>query len=111
VCSNTPWLSPPPCCRVPGALFTDLVVGLGTVDGRARVSHFGFNVNDPAVAMANTNWRLYSQGVVLPLDESIHLGYSLGELDPGAATEMLYAFSLSQVRIVEHARRACVHVP
>lgn len=68
-------------------------VGLGTIDSRAVVSHFGFQVFNPAQAYTDNTWRGYGGNDMLPdvehvsrmrdADEAIHLVYKFPLMQPG----------------------------
>ncbi len=70
---------------------------MAAVDSRARVTHFGFNNVDPLAAMVDTKWKLYSMGATIPVDEALNLGFSLTDMEAGAAVDFTFALSLSQV--------------
>ena len=49
-----------------GALYSDLVIGLGVVDSRARVTHFGSDNRDPTAAYNDVAWKSFNRCHVAP---------------------------------------------
>jgi hypothetical protein len=86
----------PVCVLIAGTLFADLVIGLGVVDSRAVVSHFGSDNRDPTAAFTDATWRNFNSGLKLALDQAINVAFNLGDLEVGAAAEMRYVYSLRQ---------------
>jgi hypothetical protein len=84
-------------CRVtPGALYPDLVLGLGEVDPRGYVTHFGSDNRNPTAASTNTDWKNFNSGLKQTLDVASNVVFTLGDMDSGAVANMRYVYSLRQ---------------
>ena len=44
-----------------GALYSDLVLGLGLVDARGKVTHFGSDNRDPTAAFNDVAWKSFNR--------------------------------------------------
>ena len=88
--------APSPLVTATGALYPDLVIGLGVVDSRAMVTHFGSDNRDPIAAYTDTTWKNFNSGLKLTLDQAINVAFNLGDMDVGAVADMRYVYSLRQ---------------
>lgn len=79
-----------------GPLYPSLVLGLGVVDSRAVVSHFGSDNRNPTSAYTNTVWKSFNSGLKQGLDVASNVAFALGDLEAGAVADVRYVYSLRQ---------------
>lgn len=72
------------------------MLGLGVVDSRAVVTHFGSDNRDPTAAYTNTVWKSFNSGLKQGLDVASNVAFNLGDLEAGAVADMRYVYSLRQ---------------
>jgi hypothetical protein len=93
----------------------DFFCGLGTINSKARVTHYGFDENSPPTAYGDASgsrqWTSYGGADVLPTstynsrmltaDEAIHLVFKYPSIAPGEAVQFSYAYVLKSSDLVE----------
>lgn len=80
-----------------GQTWPNVALGLGAMDTRARVSHGGFNNDDPDDVLNTSGGPFnYTPGVPNTADQAISLAFDLGDLAPGETVTFYYGYVLNE---------------